>query len=78
MRQIGEESDGDSEVDAIQHLYTVEPGQETSSRSPPIVELDNCRVAMEVDTGAAVSIIAETQYHKHTQSNPYMCWELQM
>ena len=67
VRQVSEESDEDSKVDSIQHLCTVEPGRDAPSRSPPIkvhVELDSCKVSMEVDTGATVSIITEALYRK--------------
>lgn len=60
VRQVGEESEDDSE-ELIQHVYTVEPGR--SSRMPPIkvhVQLEDCNVPMEVDTGASVSLISES------------------
>ena len=46
-------------------IYTLEQGRD--ARLPPIkvpVELDHCSVPMKVDTGASVSIMAETLYHK--------------
>ena len=49
----------------MQHVYTLE--QERDARLPPIkvhVEINNCSVPMEVDTGASVSIMSETLYHK--------------
>ena len=64
VRQVGEESEDDSD-DSMQPIYTLEQGRD--SRLPPIkvhVELDRCSVPMEVDTGASVSIMPETLYHK--------------
>ena len=75
----------------MQHIYTLE--QERDVRLPPIkvhMELDHCSVPMEVDTGASVSIMPETLYHKlwprrglkktsirlQTYSrSPYLWWE---
>lgn len=57
-----DESDG-----SMQPIYTYTVEQIRDSRLPPIkvhVELDSCNVPMEVDTGALVSIMAETLYHK--------------
>ena len=64
VRQVDEESEDDSD-DSMQHVYTLE--QERDARLPPIkvhMELDHCSVPMEVDTGASVSIMPETLYHK--------------
>ena len=64
VRQVGEETEDDSD-DSMQHVYTLE--QERDARLPPIkvhVEINNCSVPMEVDTGASVSIMSETLYHK--------------
>ena len=62
VRQVGEETDSD---DSLQLIQTLGEGQE--GRQPPIqvhVEVDNCSVPMEVDTGASVSIMSEATYHK--------------
>ena len=64
VRQVGEETDADSD-DSLQLIQTLGDGRE--GRQPPIkvhVEVDNCSVPMEVDTGASVSIMAEATYHK--------------
>ena len=61
VRQVGEEPENDSD----DTIYTLEQGRD--ARLPPIkvpVELDHCSVPMEVGTGASVSIMAETLYHK--------------
>ena len=57
--QIEEEIDADSD-DSLQLIQTLGDGRE--GRQPPIkvhVEVDNCSVPMEVDTGASVFIMAE-------------------
>ena len=64
VRQIGEGIDADSD-DSLQLIQT--PGDGRESRQPPIkahVEVDNCSVPMEIDTGASVSIMAEATYYK--------------
>ena len=57
-----EKTDSD---DSLQLIRTVGDGQE--GHQPPIkvhVKVDNCSVAMEVDTGVSVSIMTEATYHK--------------
>ena len=61
---MGEETDADSN-DSLQLIKTLGGGGE--GYQPPIkvhVEVDNCSVLMEVDTGASMSIMAEATYHK--------------
>ncbi len=66
VRRVEEESDQDSDSDELtQSIRAL--GQEGEGRTPAIkvqVDLDDCIVPMEVDTGASVSIMAEATYRK--------------
>ena len=64
VRQVDEESDAESD-DSMQPILTVKQG--CDGRQPPIkvhVGVDKCSIPMEIDTGASVSIMSETTYHK--------------
>ena len=64
VRQVDEESDSSSD-DFAYAVGTVRQGH--SGRVPPIkvqIMIDDCSVPMEIDTGAAVSLMAEAMYHK--------------
>ncbi len=74
VRQVDEESDKESDEESneqllpddrpIQMISVVKQG---GVRQPPIkvqVGVDECVVTMEVDTGASMTIMSETCYHK--------------
>jgi len=64
VHQVSEESDLESEREDVWGVDSVEDHGE---RVPPIslcVQLDGKEVAMELDTGASVSLMSENVYHK--------------
>jgi len=64
VRYVEDDSGSDAEGDSLLHICTV---SKPNSKTPPIqvkIIVDECNVDMEVDTGASVTIMAESEFYK--------------
>jgi len=64
---VSEESDSESDREEHEGIWGVDSVEDRGERVPPIsvcVQLDGKEVAMELDTGASVSLMSENVYHK--------------
>ena len=63
IRQVGNESGGDSE-DSLEGIQAL---KQLGGKMPPLkvwVQVDECKIPMEIDTGASLSIMSEVTYRK--------------
>ena len=64
---MSEESDSESDREECEGIWGVDSVEDCGERVPPIsvcVQCDGKEVAMELDTGASVSLMSENVYHK--------------
>ena len=63
IRQVEDDASGESS-DSLGDVLVL---KQTGSKLPPLrvsLQLDDCKITMEVDTGASVSIMSEDTYRK--------------
>ena len=70
FKVVADPSDADEESDDL--LTSIDAVKQTGGKVPPLkvhVQIDKCKIPMEIDTGASVSIMSEGSHQRLCQLN---------